>query len=80
MSEVPGFGDFWEIGKDEEASNGNGQGDDAVNDEQPLPAFEPIHAIELVDSSHQVPGEHNPHSTRGVVNTRALCQLVFSIP
>lgn len=52
--QVKGFGDFGKVGQKEEAHEGNGDGDDAVDDEEPLPASEAAFAVQSVDAGHEV--------------------------
>lgn len=52
--QVKGLGDFGEVGQEEEAHESNGDGDDAVDDEEPLPPSETAFAVESVDAGHEV--------------------------
>ena len=71
------LGDVWE---DEEACDGDREGDDAVYKEEPLPAFHPAAAPEMIDPGHKIARKHTGDGGAGVEDAGALGELVASIP
>ena len=80
LCQIEGLGDFGKIRQCEEAKQCDGQGDDAIDNEKPLPSLEAAASVELVYTSHQVTREHGCDGAAGVEDTRSFGEFFPSIP
>lgn len=74
--EVPRTRDLGHIGKQEEPGHGDGEGNDPIHDEQPLPASQAPFPVEVVYGRHQVPAEHGADGGTRVEDAGSFCKLV----
>lgn len=71
------------VGEQGEAGEGNRQGDDAIDHEQPLPRLEASGAAgtdACVHGGHEVARRHLADEAGRLVHGRALAQLVVAVP
>lgn len=80
LGEVPCFGRLGHVGEKEEGGGGDGERDDAVDDEKPLPSTETVPAFEAVHGGHEIARDHVADVTGSVEDAGALGELVFAVP
>lgn len=81
LGQVKGAGTVGDAGEDQEADEGDGDGKDAVDDEQPAPPGHAGDAREVgVGGRLQVPADHGPQRVADEPGARAPKELVAAVP